>query len=480
MGKWTLQYHDEVLRDKIKSLVTGAVKRAKLEKGEPSITYEAFVEELDEGDSFTASLIDVLVKVRTCTEMAERRMRPNPIDRRLISERTAKTLRMQAAPLHVYRGRQNSLRDRTASRRSLTVPHYVSMVDDMPPSEEEDEYGTVLGSGSAIHEGFRVNSDLYDAYLPTPSFDFTGSFSRANESNALPSTSFDAANVARDSFAVTSPRSASPPALPSPTFITRSGWTANPPSSGSGPGSNLTRQNSIRRLARSRTVDFNDFTHRRRSSIRQNTTQDQEHAVADGPSDPVWRFNMYDHVIRPEEPSTSSTGTATARRFFPLTSRSQALRRLVGDHPYTSVFPWSPADTAEPSPPGSTAAEEPAASSGGPTSSQLWYSLTDINEDERQAAAPRLRREGVRHQESLLSRYASPASEEQPSQSAGPLEGSDRAAQPGNEAQTETLRAAAVSAEEVATQFPTPRSPSPAATVIADLDDQHVFRPGQH
>lgn len=42
----------------------GAVKRAKLEKGEPIITYEAFVEELDEGDAFTSALIDVLVKVR--------------------------------------------------------------------------------------------------------------------------------------------------------------------------------------------------------------------------------------------------------------------------------------------------------------------------------------------------------------------------------------------------------------------------------
>lgn len=42
----------------------GAVKRARLEKGEPTITYEAFVEELDEGDAFTSALIDVLVKVR--------------------------------------------------------------------------------------------------------------------------------------------------------------------------------------------------------------------------------------------------------------------------------------------------------------------------------------------------------------------------------------------------------------------------------
>ncbi len=35
-----------------------------VEKDGPSITYEAFVGDLDEGDSFTTSLVDVLVKVR--------------------------------------------------------------------------------------------------------------------------------------------------------------------------------------------------------------------------------------------------------------------------------------------------------------------------------------------------------------------------------------------------------------------------------
>ena len=35
----------------------------KVEQEGPSITYEAFVEELDEGDAFTTTLVDVLVKV---------------------------------------------------------------------------------------------------------------------------------------------------------------------------------------------------------------------------------------------------------------------------------------------------------------------------------------------------------------------------------------------------------------------------------
>jgi hypothetical protein len=41
----------------------GAIKRATLEPGEPLITYDAFVDDLDTGDSFTASVLDILVKV---------------------------------------------------------------------------------------------------------------------------------------------------------------------------------------------------------------------------------------------------------------------------------------------------------------------------------------------------------------------------------------------------------------------------------
>jgi hypothetical protein len=45
------------------NLSAGALKRSKIEKIEPTMSYEAFVEELDGGDSFTTTLIEVLVKV---------------------------------------------------------------------------------------------------------------------------------------------------------------------------------------------------------------------------------------------------------------------------------------------------------------------------------------------------------------------------------------------------------------------------------
>jgi hypothetical protein len=41
----------------------GAVKRSKLERLEPAISYEKFVEDLDPGDSFTTTLTELLVRV---------------------------------------------------------------------------------------------------------------------------------------------------------------------------------------------------------------------------------------------------------------------------------------------------------------------------------------------------------------------------------------------------------------------------------
>lgn len=43
---------------------SGAIKRSKLDKTEPEINFERFVEELDAGDSFTTSIFDILVNVR--------------------------------------------------------------------------------------------------------------------------------------------------------------------------------------------------------------------------------------------------------------------------------------------------------------------------------------------------------------------------------------------------------------------------------
>ena len=101
--------------------------------------------------------------------MAERKQRPNAGDRRLISERTAKSLRMQAAPLHIYRGGHGSIRDR--ARRYIPLPHsrpYTSIHDRLSESEGEEEYGSMLGRGEPL-EGAQINTDLYDAYFSSSS-----------------------------------------------------------------------------------------------------------------------------------------------------------------------------------------------------------------------------------------------------------------------------------------------------------------------
>jgi hypothetical protein len=61
----TLLFPEGEIRDPKKPCFysSGAIRRMAVEK-EPSISYESFVNELDTGDSFTLSLVDILVKVR--------------------------------------------------------------------------------------------------------------------------------------------------------------------------------------------------------------------------------------------------------------------------------------------------------------------------------------------------------------------------------------------------------------------------------
>ncbi|KAF8525285.1 hypothetical protein JB92DRAFT_2702520, partial [Gautieria morchelliformis] len=86
------EYYDQVLGSKLKSLVCGAIARANLEKDDPqaapTISYESFVQDLDHGDSFTTTLVDILVK-----ELAERKARPSSPDRHMVAERTVISLR---------------------------------------------------------------------------------------------------------------------------------------------------------------------------------------------------------------------------------------------------------------------------------------------------------------------------------------------------------------------------------------------------
>ncbi|KAH8988744.1 hypothetical protein EDB86DRAFT_2945792 [Lactarius hatsudake] len=291
MGKWTSEYYDDVLGAKIKSLVSGAVKRSKLEKSEPSISYEAFVEDLDPGDSFTTTLTELLVR-----EMAERRHRQVAADRRLISDRTAKGLRTLAAPQRVYRDR--GVRG-LASRRSLNLTDYLVV----PPEEMElDDDNDSLES---VVEGARINYDLSDAYANPTSLSTESHFYPPPPSPPSPRLRHVLRSTRRESWGTL--RDASPDAWGPPPPATATAVLSAPP---------LTRQPSIRRVpARSRTVDFTDFTSRRRSSGRESN-----HSATAG--DPEADDSMSPSTF----PPLSAIGMPP-RRFFP--SRRPEL-------------PWSP------------------------------------------------------------------------------------------------------------------------------------------
>lgn len=288
MGKWTSEYYDDVLGAKIKSLVSGAVTRSKLEKCEPSISYEAFVEDLDPGDSFTTMLTELLVR-----EMAERRHRQVAADRRLISDRTAKGLRTLAAPQRVYRDR--GMRG-LASRRSLNLTDYLVV----PPEEMElDDDNDSLESAV---EGARINYDLYDAYTNR-----TGLSTEPHLSPPPPHLRHVLRSTRRESWGTL--RDASPDA-----------WGPPPPPSAAPSAPPLTRQPSIRRVpARSRTVDFTDFTSRRRSTGREGNSS----SVTAGDTE---IDDSATHTSASPFPPLSAMGMPP-RRFFP--SRRPEL-------------PWSP------------------------------------------------------------------------------------------------------------------------------------------
>lgn len=258
-------------------------------------------------------------------------------------------------------------------------------------------------------EGARLNTELYDAYAPayvrSPGLDRT----RPTETSPLATEESD---IVEPTVLPVSPRSVSPPLR---SLSHRSSLRSH----GSSIGASLSRSDSLRRPARSRTVDFNQFTQRRRSSMRQDSNEpDSVRAEAEDSADGTWRFRL------------SRSGSSRNSQ-VPLASLS-SLRTpsVVPAHYLGRGYPWA-ADTAEAATEGNTDPLNAASSSSGPSSSQTWFALTagqptppgeeastlstrrstisDIHEARRQVIAPRLRRGGIRPPETLLSRYASPA-----------------------------------------------------------------------
>ncbi|KAJ7223908.1 hypothetical protein C8J57DRAFT_1390930 [Mycena rebaudengoi] len=361
MGRWTTEYYDDVLNSKLKGLVSSAIKRIKLEKAEPTISYKNFVEDLDAGDSFTTTVIDILVK-----ELAERRIRNgSPGDRRLIADRTAKSLRLLATPIRVYNER------RSVGRRTVNLTEYLNPPpEEMDMDEDEDEFDSLLNRPG---EGVRLNSDLYDAYGPTTWA--TSATTRRFHANT------NAASPPTPTLSEDSPIPPPPPLLSPPVSSRNSVWSLPPAATGS-----LSRQPSIRRPARSRTVDFNDYTSRHRSITR------DLHTEAGG-----------------DEPWTRSS--QSARRFFPFSQQrrhelhwneanGESSGAELSDEPLSYII-------TDPTPSSAAFYTFPTPISSNP-SSHDGHTAETSQERVRVTSAPRLRRGGVRPPESLLLRSVSP------------------------------------------------------------------------
>jgi hypothetical protein len=365
--------------------------------------------------------------------MAERRTRPHVDDRRLISERTAKTLRMQASALHIYRGRTHH---RFINPR-YTADFLLEHEDDR--SEEEAEEAELLDAGISSGGG----AALYDAYLP-----FRPPPTRSYLADAVPFTR----------QTVTSPRPVSPP----PPILPRDSiFTSLPSLLGPSTSTSLSRQRAARRPLRSRTTDFTDFATRRRSIVRANAEL-SDTVRAEDSADGTWRFASQDRVGS-TDPAPSSSTNRFGRRFSPLTAWSDPHLRINAgaDTPWTlSPAPDDRVDSAEPS-------------TSHQSSSQLWYSFTGRRSpsagDRPTGAVPRLRRGGLHAPESMFSRYTSPATESttpQPDVSSGISEepSSSRlstSSGPSGRIQNSEMDAL----DEASRQLLTPRSISPAVDV---------------
>ncbi|PPR02649.1 hypothetical protein CVT24_002132 [Panaeolus cyanescens] len=372
MGKWTPDYIDEVLQHKVSSLVTGAIRRAAVEKDIQPMTYECFVKELDTGDSFTTTIIDILVK-----EVADRQHRLNPTDRRLVADRTVRALRSLASARPYIGGRPA----RHVSRRHILsdYPGAPHMDTDLIDDEDDDELASFLDPPPppSVLEGTRINSEIYDALNPWP--------------HNPPSS-------------VTAPRVI--PASPSPVSDE---WPVIRPWSAAGGASTapstLSRQASIRRAQRSRVVDFNEFTHRRRITNRDARGESATGAEAREGNAGTGSTSA---PAAPTSTSAWSSGGAV-RRFFPFPPRSSfnnLARRAISPATAPSFFEYSPESPSQTFGPhyyeivGSAlpirSSSADASTAPGPSTAVGAETPDDVL-----TRAPRLRRGGVRPPETL-------------------------------------------------------------------------------
>lgn len=284
------------------------------------------MQHLEEGDPFTTSLIEILVK-----ELADRQTRPSAPQRYHVNARTAQELHRLANEsdiYHVPRAPYSRTRNRSnfhvgvANTADGQAVSWYARPAYPYDSMDDDEFDDVTANEHIVSiEGARLDSShLYDVYRQN---------SMANPSNRQ---AFHAVRRPVDNATGTLfgfPIQASPPtaAIPGTSLPSvSSNSSTRPVPLVRVPTTNFTsRPHVVRRLRSSRAADFNDFSARRRNAQRTSASEDP----------------------RAQE-SSSSTSSSTSL-LVPVRSPLQTVPPIIPPPPSASASSISP---ASPHPPG--------------------------------------------------------------------------------------------------------------------------------
>jgi len=172
MGKWTMGYTDDVLSYKLRDMIYASIERQKQHDGGQEthrISYDAVVQDLDQGDMFCSKLVDLLVY-----ELADRRQRERvrPADLHSISDRTAHELRNLSHSRVYKRNNLRSIRPQSGFSSLHSRDQGVLFAEF---TDDEDD-NAMLGEA----EGARINTaEYYDQYTNSVPFPL-GSHSNAS------------------------------------------------------------------------------------------------------------------------------------------------------------------------------------------------------------------------------------------------------------------------------------------------------------
>lgn len=276
-----------------------------------------------------------------------------------------------ANPRQVYRGERPGGRHHIG-RRAYNFAEFINLpTSEMDIGDDEDDFGNLLDGATGSAEGARFNTDLFEAYGSHA----WSPFSRRLGTSPSPPLEDEPPIWRPQSTLGSTGRS--------------SAWAAVPTSTSTS-STSLTRHPSIRRPTRSRLGDLNDWTSRRRSSIR-DSIGNQGETLDNNP---------------PLSLGNNGESSQTVRRFFPTITRRLERRSEPREDRNGSdegrLFPLGVSVDREWSPALGTT------QGGSSTSEQRPNGTSGTGVDDR--PSPRLRRGGVRPPEMFWThRYPWPA-----------------------------------------------------------------------